>query len=225
MQTQREERASHQKRESEYLQRITKLKQLVTERSGEVRASEIIAEEANADSKWLLARGVPLIADRIVKSEELAKYMFELGEAAYDNGRKDGYGEGRSAVEAKEALKNFDLYKIDCAARYAEKRQEYEFLEFAIVKAVGKLSRKPDGVELLKKALGDEDREAGGVGLVIKTEDFWLACRVLTLWSCNHPTIPLNNLLVFHAREQFTFCCYVCWHFDTLGIYMFTMGC
>ncbi|KAM0067844.1 hypothetical protein Hdeb2414_s0002g00066091 [Helianthus debilis subsp. tardiflorus] len=63
-----------------------------------------------------------MIADRIVKSEELAKYMFELGEATYDNGRKDGYGEGRSAAEAKEALKNFDLYKTDCATRYVEKR-------------------------------------------------------------------------------------------------------
>ncbi|KAJ0615956.1 hypothetical protein HanRHA438_Chr02g0084131 [Helianthus annuus] len=159
-----QERASHQKSESEYLQRIAKLQQLVTERSAEVRASEIIAEEANADSKWLLARGVPLIADRIVKSKELAMYMFELGEAAYDNGRKDGYGEGRSAAEAKEALKKFDLYKTDCAARYAEKRLEYEFLKFAIVKVVGKLCRKPDGVELLKKALGDQTPEAGGVG-------------------------------------------------------------
>ncbi|KAM0031691.1 hypothetical protein Hdeb2414_s0017g00511851 [Helianthus debilis subsp. tardiflorus] len=121
--------------------------------------------------------------------------MYELGEAAYDNGCKDGYAEGRSAAEAKEALKSFDLYKTDCAARYAGKRQEFEFLEFAIVKAVGKLSRKPDGVALLKKALGDEDREAGVLVLVIKTEDFRLACCVLTLWSCNHLTILLNNLL------------------------------
>ncbi|MFS7968065.1 hypothetical protein Hanom_Chr09g00793191 [Helianthus anomalus] len=104
------------------------------------------------------------IADRIVRSEELATYMYELGEAAHDNGRKDGYAEGRSADEAREALKSFDLYKTDCAAPYAGKRQEFEFLEFAIVKAVGKLSRKPDGVTLLKKALGDEDREAGGAG-------------------------------------------------------------
>ncbi|KAJ0637664.1 hypothetical protein HanOQP8_Chr17g0676461 [Helianthus annuus] len=156
------ERASHQKRESEYLQRIAKLQQLVDERYAEVRASEIIAEEANTDSKWLLAHGVPLIADRIVMSEELAKYMFELGEATYDHGRKDGYGEGSAAADAKEALSHFDLYKTDCAARYADKRQEFEFLEFAIVKAVGKLSRKPDGVELLKKALGDQDPEAGG---------------------------------------------------------------
>ncbi|MFS7996187.1 hypothetical protein Hanom_Chr12g01127011 [Helianthus anomalus] len=113
-----QERAAHQKRET----------------------SEIIAEEANANSKWLLARGVPLIADRIVRSEELATYMYGLGEVAYDNGHKDGYAEGRSAAEAKEALKSFDLYKTDCAARYAEKRQEFEFLEFAIVKAVGKIS-------------------------------------------------------------------------------------
>ncbi|MFS7908202.1 hypothetical protein Hanom_Chr01g00080441 [Helianthus anomalus] len=56
-----EERAAHQKRESEYLQWIAKLQQLVTEKSAEVRLSEIIAEEANADSMWLLACGVPLI--------------------------------------------------------------------------------------------------------------------------------------------------------------------
>ncbi|KAM0004392.1 hypothetical protein Hdeb2414_s0006g00211821 [Helianthus debilis subsp. tardiflorus] len=102
------------------------------------------------------------MADRIVRSEELATYMYELGEAAYDHGRKDGYAEGRSSTEAKEALKSFDLYKTDCSARYAEKQQEFESLDFAIVKAAIKLSRKPDGVALLKKALGDEDREAGG---------------------------------------------------------------
>ncbi|KAJ0734882.1 hypothetical protein HanPI659440_Chr11g0425451 [Helianthus annuus] len=159
-----QERASHQKRESKYLQRIAKLEQLVVERSAESRASEFRAEEANADSKWLLARSVLLIADRIAKSDELAKYMFELGEAAYDHGRKEGYDEGRVAAEAKQTMSHFDLYKTDCAARYAEKRQEYEFLEFTIVKAIGKLSRKPDGVELLKRALGDQDPEAEGAG-------------------------------------------------------------
>ncbi|MFS7938184.1 hypothetical protein Hanom_Chr05g00436411 [Helianthus anomalus] len=124
-----QERVAHQKRGGEYIQRITKLEQLVAERSVESRASEIIAEEASADIKWLLARGVPLITDRIVKSEEIAKYMFELGEAAYDNGRKDGYGEGILDAEAKETMSQFDLYKTDCASRYAEKRREYEFLE------------------------------------------------------------------------------------------------
>ncbi|KAJ0789721.1 hypothetical protein HanPI659440_Chr05g0206811 [Helianthus annuus] len=134
------------------------------EKVGESKASEILVEEITADCKWLLARAVPLISERIVGSEELAKYMYELGEAAYDHGRKEGYAAGRSAVEKKEALKDFDLYKVDCAARYAEKRQEFESLEFAIVKAAGKLSRKPDGIALLKKALGDEDCEAGDAG-------------------------------------------------------------
>ncbi|MFS8021505.1 hypothetical protein Hanom_Chr16g01428151 [Helianthus anomalus] len=123
---------------------IVKLKGEMTKLSDEqeqehaLQASEVLAEEANADCKWLLVRGVPLIANRIVKSDELAKYMFDLGEAAYDSGCKE--------------------------ARYAEKCQEYEFLEFAIVKAVGKLSRKTDGVEMLKKALGDQDPEAGDAG-------------------------------------------------------------
>ncbi|KAF5760086.1 hypothetical protein HanRHA438_Chr16g0760991 [Helianthus annuus] len=76
----------------------------------------------SADCKWLLARAAPLIADRIAGSEELAKYMYELGEAARDLGRKEGYAEGRAAAESKEPLKNFELYKTDCVGRYAEKR-------------------------------------------------------------------------------------------------------
>ncbi|KAJ0520691.1 hypothetical protein HanIR_Chr10g0462151 [Helianthus annuus] len=43
-------------------------------------------------------------------------------------------------------------------------RQEFESLEFAIVKAAGKLSRKPNGIALLKIALGDEDPEGGDAG-------------------------------------------------------------
>uniref|UniRef100_A0A251VIH4 Uncharacterized protein n=1 Tax=Helianthus annuus TaxID=4232 RepID=A0A251VIH4_HELAN len=159
-----EERVAHQKREQEYIQHIAKLEKFAAEKVGESKPSEILVEEIIADCKWLLARAVPLISEHIAGSEELAKYMYELGEAAYDRGRKEGYAAGRSAVEKKEALKDFDLYKVNCAARYAEKRQEFESLEFAIVKAAGKLSRKPDGIALLKKALGDEDREVGDAG-------------------------------------------------------------
>ncbi|KAJ0442798.1 hypothetical protein HanRHA438_Chr16g0760271 [Helianthus annuus] len=90
--------------------------------------------------------------------------MFELGEAAYDSGRKEGYGEGRAVAVANEKVDHFDLYKTDCSARYASKRQEYEFLEFTIVKAVGKLSRKTDVVETPKKALGEQDVETGDAG-------------------------------------------------------------
>ncbi|KAF5797058.1 hypothetical protein HanRHA438_Chr08g0371221 [Helianthus annuus] len=159
-----QERAAHQKREQEYIQRIAKLEKFAEEKVAESKASEIFIEEVTTDCKWLLARAVPLlifimfIAERIAGSEALAKYMYELGEAAYAHGRKEGY------AESKEPLKSFDLYKTDCAARYAEKRQEFESLEFAIVKAAGKLSRKPDGIAILKRALGEEDREAGGAG-------------------------------------------------------------
>ncbi|KAJ0699135.1 hypothetical protein HanRHA438_Chr10g0435971 [Helianthus annuus] len=133
-----QERALYQKRENEYIQRITKLEKIAAEKAAESEASEILAEEATADCKWLLARDIPLIVNRIVKSDELAKYMFELGEAAYDNGRKEGNSQGRAAAMANEKVDHFDLYKTDCAARYAEKCQEYEFLEFAIVKVVRK---------------------------------------------------------------------------------------
>ncbi|KAJ0717145.1 hypothetical protein HanPI659440_Chr13g0520271 [Helianthus annuus] len=104
------------------------------------------------------------IADRIVNSRELATYMFELGQAGYDSGRKDGYSEGRAAVANKEKDYHFVFYKEDCAGKYAEKRKEFSSLEFAVVKAAQKLSWKPDGVALLKKALGDEGRSSGDGG-------------------------------------------------------------
>ncbi|KAM0014310.1 hypothetical protein Hdeb2414_s0036g00730531 [Helianthus debilis subsp. tardiflorus] len=90
--------------------------------------------------------------------------MYDLGEAARALGRNEGYAEGRASAESKEPLKNFELYKNDCVGHYAKKRQEFESLEFAIVKAAQKLSRKPNGVALLKKALDDEDRATGGAG-------------------------------------------------------------
>ncbi|KAJ0430839.1 hypothetical protein HanHA300_Chr17g0673641 [Helianthus annuus] len=52
-------------------------------------------------------RAVPLIADRIVKSRELASYMFELGQSGYNSGRKDGYSEGRAAVVNNEKEYHF----------------------------------------------------------------------------------------------------------------------
>ncbi|KAJ0764635.1 hypothetical protein HanPI659440_Chr08g0294371 [Helianthus annuus] len=156
--------AADQNREQEYVKRIGKLEKFGEEKIAKSKASEILVEEVTADWKWLLTCAVPLIAERIAGSEELAKYMYDLGEAAYAHGRKEGYAEGRAAAEAKEPLKNFELNKTDCAARYAEKRQEFESLEFGVVKAAGKLSRKPNGIALLKKALGDEDHETGGAG-------------------------------------------------------------
>ncbi|KAJ0702782.1 hypothetical protein HanPI659440_Chr14g0543571 [Helianthus annuus] len=154
----------YQKRENEYEHRLANLEKVVAEKTAESKALEILTEEIMADCKWLLVRGVPLIADRIVKSDELVKYMFELGEAAFDSGRKEGYGEGRAAATANEKVDHFELYKVDCSAHYAAKRQEYEFLKFAIVRAVEKLSRKGSAVETLKKALGYQDAEAVDAG-------------------------------------------------------------
>ncbi|KAJ0696317.1 hypothetical protein HanLR1_Chr10g0355701 [Helianthus annuus] len=116
------ERAAHRKREQEYVARIAKLEKFAKEKIAESKASKVLVEEVTADCKWLLGHAVPLIADRIAGSEELAKYMYELGEAARALGRKEGYAEGRAAANSKEPLKNFELYKTDCVARYAEKR-------------------------------------------------------------------------------------------------------
>ncbi|KAL9991768.1 hypothetical protein Hdeb2414_s1257g00999891 [Helianthus debilis subsp. tardiflorus] len=116
------------------------------------------------------------IADRIVKSDELAKYMSELGKAAYDIGRKDGYGEGRATTMVNEKVDHFELHKVDCSAKYTAKCQECEFLEFGIVRAVEKLSRKGAAVETLKKALEDQDAETDGAGT-----SHQFCCRV---WFC-----------------------------------------
>ncbi|KAM0049563.1 hypothetical protein Hdeb2414_s0008g00287351 [Helianthus debilis subsp. tardiflorus] len=90
--------------------------------------------------------------------------MLELGRAGYNSGRKFGYAEGKSAVLNKEKDYHFELFKEDCDGAYAAKRKEFSTLEFAVVRAAQKLSRKPDGVALLKKALGEDGDAAGGAG-------------------------------------------------------------
>ncbi|KAJ0768816.1 hypothetical protein HanLR1_Chr03g0106011 [Helianthus annuus] len=128
-------------RERGYIQRIAKLEKIAFEKAAESEASEILVEELPRIASGYLHVTFPwyvsfhclaflylvsrFIADHIVKSDELAKYMFELGEVAYNNGRMDGYSERRATVVANE---------------------------------------KTDAVEVLKKALGDQDPEAGGAG-------------------------------------------------------------
>ncbi|KAM0052329.1 hypothetical protein Hdeb2414_s0007g00246991 [Helianthus debilis subsp. tardiflorus] len=153
-----------QKREEEYLQRIAKLEKFDEEKVAECKASELLTEEVSADCKWLLSSAVPLIFERIMKSHELANYMFKLGQSAYNSGKKEGYSEGRATAVSNEKDYHFELFKEDCSGKYASKRREYEFVEFGIVKAVEKLSRKANAVEFLKKALGDEGQGVGGAG-------------------------------------------------------------
>ncbi|KAF5814046.1 hypothetical protein HanRHA438_Chr03g0116731 [Helianthus annuus] len=192
--------AVYQKRETEYEHQVANLEMVVAEKTAESKVSEILVEEISADCKWLLARGVPLIADRIVKSDELAKYMFELGKAAFDSGHKEGYGKGRAVATANEKVDHFELYKVDCSAHYASKGQEYEFLKFAIVRAVENLSRKGAAVETLKKALGDQDME-----LKFDHVEFRLVC---------HGSIRLVIIRQFRAR------CYVCEQFTFLILWL-----
>ncbi|MFS7935602.1 hypothetical protein Hanom_Chr05g00405471 [Helianthus anomalus] len=134
--------------EKEYVDRIAKLEtlakqkvseceaaeRLLEEKVVECKASELLVEEVSADCKWLLSRAVPLIADRIVNSRELATYMFELGQAGYNSGRKDGYSEGRAAAVNNEKDYHFEFYKEDCGGKYAAKRKEFASLEFAVIK-------------------------------------------------------------------------------------------
>ncbi|MFS7978418.1 hypothetical protein Hanom_Chr10g00915251 [Helianthus anomalus] len=68
-----QERVAHQKREHEYIQHIAKLEKIAAEKVMESKAAEILAEEVTTDCKWLLARAVPPISERIAKSDELAK--------------------------------------------------------------------------------------------------------------------------------------------------------
>ncbi|MFS8006723.1 hypothetical protein Hanom_Chr14g01252531 [Helianthus anomalus] len=142
-------RVASERREEEYVQRISKLEEFGEKKVVECKAAELLSEEISADCRWLLSRAVPLIADRIVNSPKLANYMFELGQAGYNSGRKDGYSEGRAAAANNEKDYHFEFYKENCGAKCA---------------AFEKLSRKPDGVALLKKALGDEGRAARGAG-------------------------------------------------------------
>ncbi|MFS7997802.1 hypothetical protein Hanom_Chr12g01146201 [Helianthus anomalus] len=158
-----QERVASQKREQEYLQCIAKLEKFAEENIAESKASKLLAEEVSADCRWLLARAVPLISECIVKYDELANYMFELGQAAYNSRQKDGYGEGRAAAANNEKDYHFELYKEDCGVAYAANRREHEFIKFGIVKAVDKLSRRANVVEVLKKAIGDSGTN-GGVG-------------------------------------------------------------
>ncbi|KAJ0879815.1 hypothetical protein HanRHA438_Chr10g0455881 [Helianthus annuus] len=171
-------RVAFEKREKEYVARIDKLELLVKqkvyeceatgklleEKTSECAASDGLVEEVSADCRGLLSRAVPLLADRIVNSPELATYMYELGQAGYNGGRKYGYSAGKAATINKEKDHHFELYAEDCDDRYAAKRKEFSSLEFAVVKAAEKLARKVDGVALLKKALGDEAGAAGGAG-------------------------------------------------------------
>ncbi|KAM0049644.1 hypothetical protein Hdeb2414_s0008g00288301 [Helianthus debilis subsp. tardiflorus] len=157
-------RVAFEKKEEEYVERIATLEEFVEKKIAECKASELLTEEISADCKWLLSHAVPLVTSFVYVCFRfvLITLLMLLCQAGYNSGRKNGYSEGRVAAVNNEKDYHFEFYKEDCGAAYTAKRQEFASLEFGVVKAAQKLSRKPDGVALLKKALGDEDRATGG---------------------------------------------------------------
>ncbi|KAJ0796110.1 hypothetical protein HanPI659440_Chr04g0158371 [Helianthus annuus] len=179
-----------QKKNEEARARIAKLEQIVAEQHAQNKTLDLLGQDLGNDYTWLLTRGVRFvhfhIVDRLVRSEELAKYMFDLGGAAYDSGRKDGYAEGMAAAHPKEKDEKFELFKVDFASNYTSKRQEYEFTEFGILKAIDKLARHGVAVETLKKY--SKMLMLQLVVLVLATNvefvSYRLACRELVYRPC-----------------------------------------
>ncbi|KAJ0752386.1 hypothetical protein HanPI659440_Chr09g0323741 [Helianthus annuus] len=100
--------------------RVVELEKTIEDQQAQNKTLELLAQDLGDDCKWLLTHGVPLasIADRLVRSEELIKYMFDLGDATYNSGLKDGYSEGKAAELARTKEDKFDLFKVDCAGNY-----------------------------------------------------------------------------------------------------------
>ncbi|KAJ0807537.1 hypothetical protein HanOQP8_Chr00c021g0701511 [Helianthus annuus] len=124
----------------------------------------MLSQDLGGDCKWQLTRDMPLLVDRLVASEELEKFMFELRGAAYNSGRKDCYAEGKAFTQEGTKDEKFELFKEDCAANYVVKRHEFGFLVFGIVKATEKLARRGVAFESLKKVLEGGDAGTGGAG-------------------------------------------------------------
>ncbi|KAJ0591897.1 hypothetical protein HanHA300_Chr03g0078631 [Helianthus annuus] len=69
-------------------------------------------------------------------SEELAKYILELGGTAYDSDRKNGYAESKAFSLEGKPDSDFELFKSDCAAYYRNKGKEFGTLEFGVLRAL-----------------------------------------------------------------------------------------
>ncbi|MFS7994809.1 hypothetical protein Hanom_Chr12g01110461 [Helianthus anomalus] len=116
------------KANEEALARIVDLEKAVENHKAQAKASEEVAHELGEDCKWLINRGVPLLANSLMAFEDLAKYLFELSGAAYNSGRKDGYVEGKAFALEGKLDKDFKLFKEDCAGHYRKKRKEFGLL-------------------------------------------------------------------------------------------------
>ncbi|MFS7937682.1 hypothetical protein Hanom_Chr05g00430571 [Helianthus anomalus] len=56
--------------------RIAELEKTAEVHKAQTKASEMVSQELSEDCKWLINRGISLLADSLMASEELAKYKF-----------------------------------------------------------------------------------------------------------------------------------------------------
>ncbi|MFS7953458.1 hypothetical protein Hanom_Chr07g00618881 [Helianthus anomalus] len=101
------------------------------------------------------------LATSLMTFDELARYMVDLSEAAYDNGRKDGFAEGKAFVLDKKNT----IIPLNCTKQTvlsaSVRSQEFDQVEFGILKAIEKMFRKGVTVDVLRIVL---EEERTGVG-------------------------------------------------------------
>ncbi|KAJ0810324.1 hypothetical protein HanPI659440_Chr01g0025771 [Helianthus annuus] len=124
------------KANEEALAHIAELEKTAEAHKAQAKASKMVSEKLGEDCKWLINRGIPLLADFLMASEELAKYMFELGGATYSSGRNDDYAWEKAFKLEGKPDNDFELIKEDCPGQYCNKGKEFGLLEFGMLKAI-----------------------------------------------------------------------------------------
>ncbi|KAJ0754792.1 hypothetical protein HanPI659440_Chr09g0350761 [Helianthus annuus] len=159
-------------RVSEGEEKLAKEKQLNADRQKDWTAA---CERSNRELKAARDEVVKIKAKKSKESQEYERLSIAHKEKeaesqarillAEDLGGDCKWLLARAAL-AKEKDHQFELFKVDCKGNYTAKRKEYEYLEFGILKAIEKSTRRGIAVETLKKVLEDADAEAeaGGAG-------------------------------------------------------------
>ncbi|MFS7921313.1 hypothetical protein Hanom_Chr03g00235341 [Helianthus anomalus] len=150
-----------QKRNEEVRARIAELGKTVEEQQAQNKTLELLSQDLGDDCKWLLMCGVPLLFIDWRGPKSLLNICLTL-DALFISGLKEGYDEGKVVALAKVKDDIFELFKVDCAGDYTAKCQEFEFIEFGILKAIDKLAQRGVAVETLKKFLDNSDAGTDG---------------------------------------------------------------
>ncbi|KAM0071145.1 hypothetical protein Hdeb2414_s0001g00021551 [Helianthus debilis subsp. tardiflorus] len=155
------QRSTAHKERNEALAGVAVLEESAVKHKAHAEATDMMAHELGQDCKWLINHGTPLIAALLMTSDEVAKYMFDLAGAAYNNGQKDGFAEGKAFALEERSNHEFELFKTDCTTCFCNKRKDFDNLEFGVLKAIEKLSRNGVAMDMLRIVLGDKDADTG----------------------------------------------------------------